>query len=81
MSLESSRAFFQKLQTDSAFADELFNQGNEGRKKTISNAGFDFNTVELTQVISEVDAGEIRLIMSRKISQSCAGCCTLRSRY
>ena len=75
MSLESSQAFFIKLQTNREFADTLDKENGNARKKLIEKAGFDFTDAELRQVISDVDNAEIAGKANGDVWRN--SCCTL----
>ncbi|MEH1870145.1 Nif11-like leader peptide family natural product precursor [Nostoc sp.] len=55
MSIESARAFYQKVSTDEAFANQLRNaDSDEQRRATIQAAGYDFTPEEWASVVDQI---------------------------
>ena len=55
MSIESARAFYQKVSTDEAFANQLRNADSpDQRRATIQAAGYDFTPEEWETVVDQI---------------------------
>lgn len=66
MSIESARAFYQKLSTDEAFAKQLRNAPSEDEcRATIRAAGYDFTPEEWGTVVDQIKQSN-----NREVSES-----------
>ena len=55
MSIESAKAFYQKVTTDEAFANKLRNSASDDqRRATIRAAGYDFTPEEWGTVVDQI---------------------------
>lgn len=60
MSLESAKAFLEKIKHDEKFREHCTNAGShEERLKLVKAAGFDFTTAELDQASGELSLAEL----------------------
>lgn len=60
MSVESAKAFIEKVKSDEEFAKKVMEcKDADGRLALSKDAGFDFTTEEITEVGSELDDGEL----------------------
>jgi len=64
MSLESAKAFLDKLKHDEKFREQCTNAAShEERRKLVKAAGFDFTTAELDQVSGELSLEELEQVV------------------
>ena len=76
MSIESAKAFLEKMRTDAGFKSKVLSLPSTGdeRKKFVMGAGFDFTFAELQQASSTVTLKKDDEISPEDLDQIAAAC-------
>ena len=76
MSIESARAFLEKMKEDAAFKTKVLSLPSTGdaRKKFVTDAGFDFTFTELQQASSTMTLKDDDQIGPEDLDQIAAAC-------
>jgi len=76
MSIESAKAFLEKMRTDAGFKSKVLSLPSTGdeRKKFVMGAGFDFTFAELQQVTATVTLKKEDEMTPEDLDQIAAAC-------
>ncbi|MEH2326478.1 MAG: Nif11-like leader peptide family natural product precursor [Nostoc sp.] len=78
MSTESARAFYQKVSTDEAFANQLRNADSDDQRfATIQAAGYDFTPEEWATVVDQIKQSNDQELSESQLEAVSGGLTTL----